>query len=212
MDEHDVIGRLRSLAGRPLDDRTAADHLSRAASVGPRRPRPVRLAAVVVATLLAIPAAAFAVSAAGDGTPPAMVAGDGDPAQDGGPGGTDADRPDGPPPGTNCAGPPPFADQPAQPADPSAGVIPSPRAHEANALDAARAACPDDPGGRPEGTPSGPPEGTPSGPPAGVESGAPEGTPSGPPAGVESGAPEGTPTGPPTGTRSGPPTGEPGAG
>jgi hypothetical protein len=49
MDENDVIERLRSLAGRPLDDRTATDHVARATGVGPRRQRPIRLAAVVVA-------------------------------------------------------------------------------------------------------------------------------------------------------------------
>ncbi|MGH9186324.1 MAG: hypothetical protein ACRD0U_11000, partial [Acidimicrobiales bacterium] len=105
--------------------------------------------------------------------------------------------PDGVPSGGDaCAGPPPFAEVPAEEADPAGGVIPSPRADEATALAEARAACNGESGDdgpadvvSPEGMPSGPPEGTPGGPP--------EGTPGGPPEGTPGGPPEGTPGGPP---------------
>jgi hypothetical protein len=44
---------------------------------------------------------------------------------------------------TSCSGPPPFAGSSAEPADPDASVIPSPRAAEAAALAEVRSGCPD---------------------------------------------------------------------
>ncbi|MGQ0615974.1 MAG: hypothetical protein ACT4PW_03120 [Acidimicrobiia bacterium] len=121
----------------------------------------------------------------------------------------DEGPPEGIPPGVaeGCAGPPPFAELPAEEADPGAGVIPSPRADEARQLAEQRAACggedgEGDVGGTEAQAETGPPEGTPTGPP--------EGTPTGPPEGTPAGAPEGTPTGPPDGTPTGPPDGVPG--
>ncbi|MGH9119118.1 MAG: hypothetical protein ACRD0A_14920, partial [Acidimicrobiales bacterium] len=96
-----------------------------------------------------------------------------------------------PPAGDGCAGPPPFAEVPGEPADPSGGAIPSPRADEATTFAESRAACNDetapgvpagsDPPGAgsepgesevpPEGVPAGPPEGVPAGPPEGVPAG-----------------------------------------
>ncbi|MGH9246474.1 MAG: hypothetical protein ACRD29_19620, partial [Acidimicrobiales bacterium] len=90
------------------------------------------------------------------------------------------------PPGAQaCVGPPPFAEVPAEPADPSAGVIPSPRAEEATGFAETRSTCRDSdagaspgpvpaptaPGGTPSGTEGGPPEDVPPGPPGGVPGG-----------------------------------------
>ena len=112
-----------------------------------------------------------------------------------------------------CTGPPPFASAPAEPADPAASAVPSPRSSEAAVLATERHACaagttaadatnapvgvpqgaPARTPGRPPGVPQGPPEETPNGPPADAPQGPPEGTPNGPPADAPQGPPEGTP-------------------
>jgi hypothetical protein len=183
MDENDVIGRLRSMGEAPVDGRSMADHVGRAAGaadVGRRRRRTAAVVAGGLAVLLGAPVGALAVSAAGD-DPPAVVTGDAPPTAGGelsctGPptfvgepeGDTEEEQaanreaeaeaieawreancpiegtgPDAPAASSECAGPPPFADQPATPADPEAGIVPSPRAAEANALAASRSACPE---------------------------------------------------------------------
>ena len=128
-----------------------------------------------------------------------------------------------------CTGPPVFAGTPADPADPTAGEVPSPRADEAAAHADARSGCQDTtttvvlaasatpgvpgsvPAGPPDSIPAGPPASTPAGPPEGVPAGPPESTPVGPPEGVPAGPPVSTPAGPPASTPVGPPAGLPGA-
>jgi hypothetical protein len=122
-----------------------------------------------------------------------------------------------------CTGPPVFAGTPADPADPKAGVVRSPRADEAAAHADARSGCHDTtstellapsatpgvpesvPAGPPDSIPAGPPASTPVGPPDGVPAGPPEGVPAGPPASTPGGPPESVPAGPPVSTPGGPP-------
>ena len=86
-----------------------------------------------------------------------------------------------------CTGPPVFAGTPADPADPTAGVVPSPRADEAAAHADARSGCQDTTTtavlaasatpGVPESLPAGPPDSIPAGPPASTPAGPPDGVP-----------------------------------
>ncbi|MGH9136103.1 MAG: hypothetical protein ACRD0G_03530 [Acidimicrobiales bacterium] len=109
-----------------------------------------------------------------------------------------------------CTGPPPFAGVPAEPADPAAGIVPSPRAAEAAAHAAQRQECHDGPT-----TTTAPPpiepatnEVAPAGPPVSVPAGPPEGVPAGPPEGAGD-PPEGVPGDPPE--HAGPPDDRPAA-
>jgi hypothetical protein len=122
-----------------------------------------------------------------------------------------------------CTGPPVFAGTPADPADPKAGVVPSPRAEEAAAHADARSGCQDTtstevlaasaipgvpdsvPAGPPDSVPAGPPTSTPVGPPEGVPAGPPESVPAGPPASMPGGPPDSVLAGPPVSTPVGPP-------
>ncbi|MGH9243356.1 MAG: hypothetical protein ACRD29_03375 [Acidimicrobiales bacterium] len=120
-----------------------------------------------------------------------------------GPGAEESGPPAGMPPlGDECFGPPPFAEIPAQPADPAGGVVPSPRAEEATTFAETRAACGADaseqaPPSSVTPVPTAPPEGVPDGPPEGTPDGPPDDTPGGPPPGTPGGPPEGVPEGPP---------------
>ena len=189
MDEQHLIDRLRALGNPDLDPTITSEHLAaaEAGDLGSRRMGRVALIAACT-VLLAAPVAAAALGGGGAPDPENLPAAAARPIQpeeddlDGqeepdldGQGAEDdaADRPE-------CAGPPPFAGVPAQPADPANGVVPSPRALEARAFAAERRACngePDDDvddaeegGDLPEGVPGGPPEGTP-GPPEGRDRG-----------------------------------------
>jgi hypothetical protein len=122
-----------------------------------------------------------------------------------------------PPVADECAGPPPFAEVPAEPADPAGDVVPSPRAEEATTFAETRQQCRDEAGERtlpgserPDPALSdGPPEGVADGPPEGVADGPPEGVADGPPEGVADGPPEGVADGPPEGVADGPPVARP---
>jgi hypothetical protein len=143
MEHGDLTDRLRQMGRTPVDPDLASRHIGMLATTQPASGRPLARVAVVAMAclvLLAAPAAAL-VAAAGDDDPDPIVPAEApDEAPDAGDetGETgDAEF--------SCTGPPPFAGEPAEPADPDNGVVPSPRAEEAHAFEAWREAnCPAD--------------------------------------------------------------------
>lgn len=133
MEHGDLIDRLRRLGREPIDPDLAVRHLGRLASAQTAGRRPLaRVAVVAVGCLLLVgaPAAALVAASRDDGPEPLVPA---------------ATDEDGGKAELSCSGPPPFAGEPATPADPAAGEVPSDRAAEAEAFEAWREAnCPDD--------------------------------------------------------------------
>lgn len=136
MEHSDLSERLRQMGRNPVDPDVAARHLGVLANTQPARgSRMARVAVVATAVLLlvAAPAAALVAASQDDDADPVVPAEA--PAEGDEPGDLEL----------SCTGPPPFAGEPATPADPSAGDVPSDRAEEAAALEAWRDAnCADD--------------------------------------------------------------------
>ena len=136
MEQGELTDRLRQMGRAPVDPDLASRHIGMLATTQPANGRPLARVAVVAMAclvLLAAPAAALVAAASDDDPDPVVPA---EAPDDGDETGEDE---------FSCTGRPPFAGEPAEPADPDNGVVPSPRAEEAQAFEAWREAnCPAD--------------------------------------------------------------------